>query len=188
MPPGRLTPAGGDHFKVFSPYHRAWSAVELEPATPAPRRLAAPSGVGGRRLPALGTLTSATPSPDLVPGGEREGRKRMRSFLRNSLAGYGDGHDDLAGDRTSRLSAYLRFGCVSPRELVQRVRGKRGGEAFARQLCWRDFHHQVLAAFPSYPHRDYRPRGDRWSRSERALDAWKEGRPAIRSSTPACGS
>ena len=45
-----------------------------------------------------------------------------------------------------------------------------------RQLCWRDFHHQVLAANPSLPHRDYRPRGDRWSRSQRALEAWQQGR------------
>ena len=44
-----------------------------------------------------------------------------------------------------------------------------------RQLCWRDFHHQVLAAYPPCPSRDYRPRGDRWSRSERALDAWRQG-------------
>jgi deoxyribodipyrimidine photo-lyase len=45
-----------------------------------------------------------------------------------------------------------------------------------RQLCWRDFHHQVLAAFPDLPRRDYRPRGDRWSRSEQDFEAWREGR------------
>jgi deoxyribodipyrimidine photo-lyase len=33
----------------------------------------------------------------------------------------------------------------------------------------------VLAATPSLPRRDYRPRGDRWSRSKRALEAWQEG-------------
>ena len=38
---------------------------------------------------------------------------------------------------------------------------------------------------PSLPRRDYRPRGDRWSRSRRALEAWQEGRPATRWSTPA---
>ena len=34
----------------------------------------------------------------------------------------------------------------------------------------------MLAATPSLPRRDYRPRGDRWSRSKRALEAWREGR------------
>ena len=175
VPPGELTPAGGDHFRVFSPYHRAWSAVELEPALRPPRRLSPPAGPSGVWLPALRKLTSASPSPDLASGGEQEGRRRMNAFMRSPVSAYGEGHDDLAADATSRLSAYLRFGCLSPRELLQRAREKRGGEAFARQLCWRDFHHQVLAAFPSYPRRNYRSRGDQWSRSERSLEAWREG-------------
>ena len=173
--PGRLRPSGGDHFKVFGPYYRAWSEVELEPPGAPPRRLSSPSRLTGVQLPALRELTSGSPSPDLAPGGEREGRRLMRAFVRDSLSGYGEAHDDLSGDRTSRLSAYLRFGCVSPRELAARARAERGGEAYVRQLCWRDFHHQVLAAFPAYPNRNYRSRGDRWSRSRRALEAWKEG-------------
>ena len=100
----------------------------------------------------------------------------MRAFLRDGVGGYEDGHDDLAGDRTSRLSAHLRWGCVSPLELAREAGERRGGAAFVRQLCWRDFHHQVLAATPSLPHRDYRRRGDRWSRSQRLLEAWREGR------------
>ncbi len=81
---------------------------------------------------------------------------------------------DHAGD--ARLSAHIRWGCVSPREVAAAARAEPGGAAFVRQLCWRDFHHQVLAAFPDLPRRDYRPRGDRWSRSERAFAAWREGR------------
>ncbi|MFP5388518.1 MAG: cryptochrome/photolyase family protein, partial [Thermoleophilia bacterium] len=110
------------------------------------------------------------------PGGETAGRKAMWAFLRDGLAGYEEHHDDLAGDETSGLSPYLRFGCVSPLELLGEVRSRPGGAPFARQLCWRDFHHQVLAAFPALPRRDYRPRGDRWSRSRRAFEAWRAGR------------
>ena len=33
----------------------------------------------------------------------------------------------------------------------------------------------MLAAFPAYPNRNYRPRGDRWSRSRQSLESWKEG-------------
>ncbi len=175
VPPGQLVPAGGDHYRVFSPYYRAWCGVGLAPTVEAPKRLTAPGGVDAGLLPPLRRLTAGGPSPDLAAGGEQEGRRRMRAFLRNSLPGYGDAHDDLAGDATSRLSAYLRFGCLSPLELLQSARAGRGGEPFARQLCWRDFHHQVLAAVPSYSHHDYRARGDSWSRARRALDAWKAG-------------
>jgi deoxyribodipyrimidine photo-lyase len=174
--PGTVTPGGGDHFKVFTPFHRVWSQVGRREGHGAPRKLSVPSKLKAGRLPSLDSLLDGRPSPRRLPGGEGEGRKLMRAFLRDGLGGYEDGHDDLAGDRTSRLSAYIRWGCVSPLELAREAGERRGGAAFVRQLCWRDFHHQVLAATPSLPHRDYRRRGDRWSRSQRVLEAWREGR------------
>ncbi len=172
--PGAIAPAGGDHFKVFTPYHRAWSEVPLRRTRAGPRRLTVPSRLRAGRLPALKSLLSGPPSPARAQGGETEGRRLMRAFLRDRIGEYGERHDDLPGDATSRLSAYLRFGCVSALELMREAQ-RHGGEPFVRQLCWRDFHHQVLAANPSLPRRDYRPRGDRWSRSRRALEAWREG-------------
>jgi deoxyribodipyrimidine photo-lyase len=176
IPPGAVTPAGGDHFKVFTPYHRAWSAVPLRSAHGPPRKLTVPSRLAAGQLPALEKLSAGLPSPGRATGGEIEGRKLMRRFLRDRLGEYGDRHDDLPGDATSRLSAHLRFGTISPLELAGEARERRGGAPFVRQLCWRDFHHQVLAANPSLPRRDYRHRGDRWSRSQRALEAWCQGR------------
>jgi deoxyribodipyrimidine photo-lyase len=175
VPPGAATPAGGDHFKVFSPYHRAWDGLPWRRQLGAPRRLKTPAKLTGGQLPSLESLVDGRPSLKRLPGGETEGRKLMRAFLREGLAEYDDRHDDLPGDATSRLSAHLRWGCVSPLELAREAGERKGGAAFVRQLCWRDFHHQVLAATPSLPRRDYRPRRDRWSRSQRALDAWREG-------------
>jgi deoxyribodipyrimidine photo-lyase len=175
VPPGAVTPTGGDHFRVFTPYHRAWSGVPLRERHGAPRKLRVPGRLRAGRLPELAKLTGGSTSPERARGGEVEGRKLMRAFLRDGVGAYPDRHDDLAGDATSRLSAHLRFGTVSPLELMQEAR-VRHGEAFVRQLCWRDFHHQVLAATPSLPRRDYRPRHDRWSRSRRAFEAWQQGR------------
>ena len=45
-----------------------------------------------------------------------------------------------------------------------------------RQLCWRDFHHQVLAAFPSLPRRDYRPAATAGRARSEVFEAWREGR------------
>ncbi|HKO36915.1 MAG TPA: deoxyribodipyrimidine photo-lyase [Solirubrobacterales bacterium] len=176
VPPGAVTPTGGDHFKVFSPYHRAWSGLPHRGLLGAPRKLSVPSKPKAGQLPGLESLVGGRPSPGRLTGGETEGRKLMRAFLRDGLGSYEDRHDDLPGDGTSRLSAYVRWGCVSPLELAREAGERRGGAAFVRQLCWRDFHHQVLAATPSLPHRDYRPRRDRWSRSTRVLEAWREGR------------
>ncbi len=177
VPPGELAPADGDHFRVFTPYHRAWRAANLRPRLGAPRSLLAPGDLEPGRIPSADSLLGGKrPSPDLAAGGETEGRRRMRAFLSDRLGDYEDRHDDLPADATSHLSAYLRFGCLSPLELAAEAGDRRGGAPFVRQLCWRDFHHQVLAAFPQLPRRDYRHRADRWSRSRRALEAWKEGR------------
>jgi deoxyribodipyrimidine photo-lyase len=174
--PGDLLPASGDHYRVFTPYWRKWR--ELPPAVPvaAPRRIRVPNGLRAGRVPALGSLTSESPSPNLPEAGEEPARARLDNWVRCGLSGYEEGHDDLAGARTSRLSADLHLGCLSPRALLARVADRPGGEVFGRQLCWRDFHHQVLAARPDITRRDYRRRGKRWREDERAVEAWREGR------------
>jgi deoxyribodipyrimidine photo-lyase len=185
--PGELTPAGGDHYRVFTPYWRAWRATPVHTPGRAPRRITTPTGLRSTPIPELGDLTSNACSPNLPPGGETAARAQLRRWLRTRAERYDSLHDDLAGDGTSRLSAYMHFGCISAATLLQRAGDSHQGdtagktrhaaeEDFARQLCWRDFHSQVLAARPDMPHADYRPRGDRWRRDIRALRAWREGR------------
>ncbi len=167
VPPGEVAPSGRDHYEVFSPYHRAWSGVEWGEPIGAPRTLRLPRGEQPPPPP------GAT-RPALVPGGETAGRERMLGWLRESLDAYGEAHDAPAADDTSRLSPYVHLGCVSVRELASKARD-RGGGAFARQVCWRDFYAQLLWANPKTVRDDLRPRGDRWIDDAEALDAWKEG-------------
>ncbi|MGW7647066.1 cryptochrome/photolyase family protein [Streptomyces bobili] len=174
--PGTVAPAGSDHFAVFTPYFRRWTRERQRDVLGAPRVVRVPDGVGSERLP-----VDEGVSQGLAAGGEREGRARLAAWLRRGISAYEDRHDDLAGDATSRLSPHLHFGTLSPVELVRRARrtGGAGAEAFVRQLAWRDFHRQVLAARPHAADADYRPRHDRW-RTERTahgdIEAWREGR------------
>ena len=62
---------------------------------------------------------------------------------------------------------------------VDRAAAAPGGEPLVRQLCWRDFHHQVLAAFPDLPRDDYRPHRRRWEHDPASLEAWQLGRTGI---------
>lgn len=176
-PAGTLRPSSGsDHFRVFTPYWNCWRRATLRPLAPTPARLAPPPGLASGRLPRLEDLSREIPSAELPPGGENAGRARLTAWIRRGLERYPLSHDSLVADATSRLSPYLHFGCVSPREIVARLQGRPGAETFLRQLCWRDFYHQVAAAFPSIAREEYRPRGDRWRRDRRALEAWKAGR------------
>lgn len=177
--PGTVTPASSDHFAVFTPYFRRWSEQRPRDVLTPPRRVRVPEGVSSEPLP--GPARPSGVSDGLAAGGEAEGRKRLTAWLGKGLGAYEDRHDDLAGDATSRLSPHLHFGTLSPVELVHRARrtGGPGAEAFVRQLAWRDFHRQVLAARPDAARADYRTRHDRWRSDASAREdvaAWKEGR------------
>ncbi|HLL66831.1 MAG TPA: deoxyribodipyrimidine photo-lyase [Micromonosporaceae bacterium] len=180
VPAGVLHPAGGEHYRVFTPFWRSWQATKWRDVEPAPERIVLPAPV-----PDLG-MDQAPAEPARVPaaaggfaGGESAGRARVTSWLPD-LPAYGDHHDDLPGDRTSRLSPYLHFGCVSARELAGRVAGRPGAEPFLRQLCWRDFYAQVLAAFPDLPSRAYRTAAvESWRPGGDALEAWRAGQTGV---------
>ncbi len=176
VPAAAITPAGGDHYRVFTPYWRAWS--ELRPRADPAR---APSNPHAARAARWSDSQRGRTQPALRP---RLRCSAAASALRasSSSAGcarglelYPQRHDALAEEGTSRLSAYLHFGCLSPRVVLERCSASPAAEAFARQLCWRDFHHQVLAARPDLPSADYRSRGDRWRRDPRQLEAWRAG-------------
>ncbi|MEV7544118.1 deoxyribodipyrimidine photo-lyase [Streptomyces sp. NPDC089915] len=179
--PGAVLPSGrgSDHFAVFTPYLRRWSELPPRRAVAAPRVVRVPEDIGSEEPPRRSAVTGT--SPGLARGGEDEARRLLTRWLRSGLARYEDTHDDLAADATSRLSPHLHFGTLSPAEAAQRARaaGGPGAEAFVRQLCWRDFHHQVLAARPEAAAEDYRPRHDHWRTgraAEEEVRAWKEGR------------
>ena len=177
VPPGSVVPSGSDHFAVFTPYLRQWEKQPHRAPLPTPKSLTLPSGLRGA-VPRQADIRAGTTSPDLLPGGETQARRRMQAWLDGGVQRYSELHDDLAADGTSRLSAYLHFGCLSAAELAGQVadRGGDGASAFVRQLAWRDFHHQVLAARPDAARQDYRTRQDRWLQDQHALEAWRAGR------------
>lgn len=177
VPPGAVAAGGKDHMAVFTPYHRQWARRSWREAAATPRAVRLPD-VDPGTVPAPTDIAAGEPAPDLAPGGETEGRRRLASWLRSGIERYVDDHDALGDDNTSRLSPYLHFGCLSPLEVARRA-GEEPGDApaaFVRQLAWRDFHHQVLASRPQATREDYRSRGDSWHRSSTELTAWKEGR------------
>ena len=124
-------------------------------------------------------------------GGETEGRRRLAAFLRGPVKRYGANRGALEDGSSSRLSPYLHFGCVSPREVEERLPRGKGAEAFRRQLAWRDFYHHVIEAFPRNAHEEFqeRYRGTlEWDGDERRSRRGARAAPATRSWTPGCGS
>lgn len=178
-------PAGdtaGAAYQVFGAYHRAWCALPWRLPVPAPKKITLPSGyrpdaTALDRLPNRGAGTGAGEGGTTgTPGGCRAADARLAAWVPGHLADYPQLHDDLALDATSRISADLHLGCLSPLEIATRLRDRPGGEPFVRQLCWRDFFAQILAARPEVATVDYRERGYRWRTDPAAFEAWQAGR------------
>lgn len=176
VPPGDLSPVGADHFRVFTPYWRRWREEPRRDVLPAPERIELPDGIETGVLPELSELARSRSAAELPEGGETAGRRRLAAWLDAGLPRYAELADDLAANATSRLSPYLHFGCVSAGEVVARALEHEGSEPFVRQLCWRDFNHQLLAARPETAHEDLRPRAAGWRDDEEGLEAWRQGR------------
>jgi deoxyribodipyrimidine photo-lyase len=175
--PGTVAPAGKDGYRVFGAYARAWMAAERRPLGGPVRRLRQPSDIAPGPRPRPESAGSAVP---LFPGGEASARARFTAFLRSGLATYDEARNRLDLDGGSRLSPYLRFGCLSPLEVEARAHDLEGGAAFVRQLAWRDFFRQLLAADPTLTSVDLRPPPtDRGSRMPEALDAWAHGMTGV---------
>jgi deoxyribodipyrimidine photo-lyase len=175
-----LSTQQGRPYTVFSPFHRAWLEAPRRDVLGRPRALGSlPAGVRKGRLPSLADLGLEQEVDDPLPGGESAGRERLARFLRGGVRDYADNHDALGRDRTSRLSPYLHFGCLSPREIEERLPRGKGAQAFHRQLCWRDFYHHVLLHHPRNARSEFQDRyrgAIAWSSSEQRYDAWCEGR------------
>jgi deoxyribodipyrimidine photo-lyase len=176
---GVCTDAGAP-YSVFSPFHRAWSAEMRRPVRVAPRAIELAAGVRTGGIPALAELGLRQEVEDPLRGGESEARRRLANFMRGPVEHYQQGHDLLGDDRTSRLSAYLHLGCVSPREVEERLPGTGTGPcAFRRQLAWRDFYHHILLHNPRNAREEqqqrYRGTLD-WPGDDDLFDAWCAGR------------
>ncbi|MEA2423566.1 MAG: deoxyribodipyrimidine photo-lyase [Thermoleophilaceae bacterium] len=162
-------------YQVFSAFHRVWEREPRRDLASAPRRVELPDGLDPGAIPSLAELGLAQEVEEPMRGGEREARRRLKNFLAGPIDHYEDGHDALGEDRTSRLSPYLHFGCISPLEIDARA----SSAAFRRQLAWRDFYHHVLLHHPGNARDEFqeRYRGTLdWEDDADALEAWKDGR------------
>jgi deoxyribodipyrimidine photo-lyase len=188
VPPGEVVPVGRDAYNVFTPYWRAWTAHRWRSVVGAPRAIRTPAALpaavrddieaGPARL--VASLPAATATRALFEPGETAARARVTRWRASGLADYGQNHDDLAAAATSNLSAYFKWGCLSVLEVAVHLQERPGGEEFVRQLCWRDFFHQVAAPQPRVLWENHReppkpPLRHGAGQAERYAAAWRDG-------------
>ncbi|WP_193096117.1 cryptochrome/photolyase family protein [Brevibacterium sp. FME17] len=206
--PWTAAPQGGDHYKVFTPFWKAVSGREVGDVlpTPEPQTPLDPALLESARacsavtdLDGLGLLegTGSDSGDFAAAGGPRwwqntiarhwsPGLRAAASQLEDLGAGI-DGYSttrDVPSDATStsRLSPRLRFGELSPRQLLHAAQTTTSisaddRAAWIRQLYWREFSWHLTYHYPDI---DYTPIRDEFRHfpyedDDEALARWRSG-------------
>lgn len=108
----------------------------------------------------------------LVHGGRVNALKQIKIAAKN-IKHYAQSRDELSKP-TSQLSAYIKFGNISIREVFYAFRSN---HSFIRQLYWREFYSGILYEFPHVLGHALKPKYDkiRWYHNEGWFDAWCKG-------------
>ncbi len=178
QPPGRVRAQSGEMYRVFSPFQRAWAGLAVGTPLAAPDEVAVEGSVPSEQLPTLDSL-GVDLLADVIHGGETEAKRRLDVFLDEWSERYDGARDRMGEAATSRLSADLHYGCVSPRAVLSRLdRRKPGHKAFATELAWRDFYAHVMHAWPQVRTSEFNPalRTLPWRGEGEAFTAWTQGR------------
>ncbi len=170
----------GQPYTVFGAFARAWRAAPRRAVREAPTRVRLPDGVDPGVLPTASELGVPDPGALAFEPGEPAGRRATRRFFERGIDTYGEGRRTPASDGSSRLSPYVRWGCVSPLAIDEAAasRGTDGAEAFRTELAWRDYYAAVLIHFPSVTRleHDERLRALEWDHDDERFKAWAAGR------------
>jgi deoxyribodipyrimidine photo-lyase len=186
--------ATGEPLQRYSAYRARWWSKWWAVKPPV---LAIPAGLSGDKsvplltrgpLPTVRELGYDPLTPWIEPG-ERSARTRLNRFVGGPIHNYVDGRNLPAIDGSSKLSPHFRFGTLSPRTAIHAaLAGLAAGGRASRpdvlswidEIIWREFFHQVLAAFPRVVDGPFRttalpPSREPGAERDRLLAAWCQG-------------
>ncbi|MBN8608769.1 MAG: deoxyribodipyrimidine photo-lyase [Caulobacterales bacterium] len=181
----------GEPYKVFTPYWRAARQVaERRAPLPTPKKLNGYAGdVASERL-ADWKLSPTMPNwaagfEDEWKPGEAGALAALRLFIKDRLRDYPEARDTMGVHGTSRLSAHLHFGEISPAQVRAAIESaihdapalQRGADKFMTEIGWREFSTNLLFHWPTLPEANWRDNFDAfpWRDDAKALRAWRRG-------------
>ena len=201
--PWRILKDDQTPYRVFTPFYRRGCLKAEPPAQPlpAPRRLrqavvdaTSISGgawlkgqVGPAGIDTLGLLPNIPWDKTMAATwqiGEKAAWQRLQQFLDTGLEGYKEGRNFPARAKVSRLSPYLHFGEVSPRQVWHEAQlaGATGGlendlDNFLSEIGWREFSYSLLYHNPDLPRVAIQKRFNNfpWEQNAERLRAWHQG-------------
>jgi deoxyribodipyrimidine photo-lyase len=174
--PGQVWNKSDEPYKVFTPFYQAWKQMGWPEPVRRPSDPSWMTGPGSDPLPDIDATAEELPD-----AGEAAARRRLDGFLRSQVEHYGEERDQPGTDGTSRVSPYLKWGCIHPRQVLARLGGTDGEETFRSEVAWREFYADVLFHHPESARQALREpmramAVDEGPDTDEAFAAWAEGR------------
>jgi len=175
-PPGSIKTGTGEPYQKFTPYFESASKITVQsPASKKQLPLKTHSSSVPNKISleeAMKRFTKINPNI-LVRGGRPEALQLLSRAVR-TIHNYNAIHNDLSL-KTSELSAYIKFGCISIREAYKALHDKPG---IIRQLYWRDFYANIMYEFPHVIGHSLKPKYDKinWHHNDNWFKSWCKGK------------
>ena len=191
--PWTIETKSGGPYKVFTPYWRAiLGKGRISKPLNASKSLPGPSGLNSE---ALDDWCLHPTKPDWSSGlakrwmpGEQYARDRLQYFLDKKVDAYHERRDYPGEHGTSRMSPYLHWGEISPRQIWHAVVNAHGHpsqtpvtEPYLREIGWREFSYHLLYHFPDLPTDPLNQKfaDFPWREDAEDLEAWQYGNTGI---------
>lgn len=106
-----------------------------------------------------------------VHGGRRNALKRLKIKYMT----YAKTRDYPGLDSTTKLSAYIKFGCISIREVYHT---HKQNKSLIRELIWREFYANILYHFPHVLGKAFKTKYDKikWNNNKEWFKKWCDGK------------
>jgi deoxyribodipyrimidine photo-lyase len=107
-----------------------------------------------------------------------KGQEMLKIFVAEKIEQYSGRRDIPAVYGTSRLSPYLRFGLVTPRQAYNAASKAKLPAKWINELIWREFYAMILLQFPETINTEFQPqyRHLEWGDNAEFVAAFKQGK------------
>ena len=188
--PGSILTGEGKPYSVFTPFKRKWiekftlDLLDIEFKYTEKKLTKIKSNINDFNFDFQKTHSV---DMSLWPIGEREAQMRLHSYLDKNIFKYAPDRNDPIIDGTSRLSAYLASGIISPKRCILEAlklnnfeidSGEKGIVKWIDEIIWREFYKNIMFSFPKVsrgqPFQEYTKK-IKWRFNDDELNAWKSG-------------
>ena len=176
-PPGTILNSSGEPYQKFTPFYQTSIKKKVDAPTSFKKIHFATSNKHLQHNITLDNALHHFLSKGINPninsrGGRHNAIIQMRT-AETSIQHYSKTHNELSIS-TSELSPYIKFGCISIREVYKAFKTK---PDFIRQLFWRDFYANILYSFPHVLGSAMKPNYNKvhWHNNSNLFKKWCDG-------------